>query len=127
METEKDNKNDLIQFLKEGLREAHQKVSYWKNEYERYWKIAGIYQGIAILSVSVLFLISVAHFKDFEITVEPNENRVVAVKTKWWGIIEKRREIRWMETNDYDSPGWMTKDENGDWYLYIEEPPPFIE
>ena len=73
-----------------------------------------------VLCVALL-LFGILRFNDLNITVDPNEGKVTAIESSWWGLVKKEREIKWMKTDDYDSPGWMTKDANGKWYLYISE------
>jgi hypothetical protein len=75
---------------------------------------------ITILILLVMFF-GIATFRDFKITVEPYENSVVAINTSWWGLVSKAKEIKWMQPSGYDSPGWMAKDEKGEWYLFIKE------
>lgn len=73
-----------------------------------------------VLCVALL-LFGILRFNDLNITVDPNEGKVIAIESSWWGLVKKEREIKWMKTDDYDFPGWMTKDANGKWYLYIRE------
>jgi hypothetical protein len=75
---------------------------------------------VAMLLVAV-GIIGVLTFNDFRITVEPYDNSVIAIKTSWWGLVSKERQIKWMRPSGYDLHGWMTKDANGEWYLYIRE------
>jgi len=70
----------------------------------------------------VLFLVAIATFKDFEITVDPYDNSVIAISSRWWGLSKTEKQIRWMQPKGYDSSAWCAKDENGEWYPYILEP-----
>lgn len=67
-------------------------------------------------------LIAIFNFSGFYIAVDPDDGSIYYVKTSWWTLKKEHREIRWMKTNEYDYPGWMTKHkETGEWYILFYE------
>ena len=78
------------------------------------------YSIAGVLCVALLWF-GVLRFNDLNISVYPDEGKVIAIESSWWGFVKKEREIRWVKTDDYDFPGWMAKDTNGKWYPYIHE------
>ena len=69
---------------------------------------------------AMLFLLFES-FSENYITVDANDPSVYAVESSWWGWSQKMRVLNWMQTADYDYPGWMTKNDQGDYYMYIVE------
>ena len=47
----------------------------------------------------VAILLSLPFFKGTYITVDPNQNKVIAVETSWWGFSKHERQIKWMYTD----------------------------
>ncbi len=105
-----------------GIRILRDEISAleWKVKESRRANRSQSYLIVAILCVA-LAMMGIFKFNDFKITVDPNDGKVIAVESSWWGFVEREKELRWMKTDDYDFPGWMTKDKNGKWYLYIRE------
>ncbi len=60
-------------------------------------------------------------FSKTYITVYTDGPEVYAVESSWWRLSEEKRIIEWLKTSDYDYPGWMTKDKNGEYYIYLVE------
>jgi len=84
-------------------------------------RIRGWLTGLALLVAFVLALIVVSNSASVTISAYPDEGRVYAISYDVWPLGRTEREIRWMETPDYDYPAWMTKAPNGDWYPYLVE------
>ena len=66
-------------------------------------------------------IIALLTFRHTEFTADPGDGSVFAIESSWWGFVKKHREIKWITTDDYDSPGWMARGEDGKWYLYMVE------
>ena len=75
---------------------------------------------LAFLLPGAIFLALMTR-NSYEITVATVDGSVIVVESSWWGLNKNSRKIRWMKTKDYDYSGWMTKDNNGGWYLYLTE------
>lgn len=69
----------------------------------------------------VLAIIAFFTFSYRRIEVDASDGAIYAVRYTWWGSASKEREIRWMKAPGYDFEGWMTKNEKGEWYLYISD------
>ena len=78
-------------------------------------------RALLLYLACILVFIGLLTFRDLDITVDPTDGSVIAIESRWWGIVKNEREIRWMKTADYSSPGWMAKDQSGRWCLYITE------
>lgn len=79
------------------------------------------YYTVIIFAAIILAFIAILKFKSFEIVVSPESKEVIAISSSWWGLKTTEREIKWMKTDGYDFPGWMTKGKDGNWYLYLIE------
>lgn len=121
-EIEQNHLQSAVRHLLFGLRFLRAKVSNVESEGREKSRIKRnkLHTVILILSLS-LFWLALLKFDDFRIAVDPYEGTVTAIKSSWWGFVQTEKEIKWMQTKDYDSPGWMAKDANGEWYIYIRE------
>lgn len=99
-------------------------IDYWQKKAESLKEI--------IIFFSVIFSLIIASFlfgtfNTSEIIVSTDSGDVKYVDKKWWGFSQKEYVIQWMKTDGYDGYGWMTKDEKGEWYLFIIDAPDPID
>ncbi|MBH0198757.1 MAG: hypothetical protein HP497_04950 [Nitrospira sp.] len=74
---------------------------------------------LAVLPLVIsVAMIATLTFRHAEITVYTDDDSVFLIESSWWGLEKKHREIKWMESED-DGSGWMVRDEDGSWRLYL--------
>lgn len=74
---------------------------------------------IAIVTVGILLIVGPLTFERHRIEVELDSPQVYSVTTTWWGLKEKRREIRWMKPIGYNYSAWCARNRHGEWYPYL--------
>ncbi|MFZ5447341.1 MAG: hypothetical protein ACOZFS_01725 [Thermodesulfobacteriota bacterium] len=95
-----------------------QELEQRRTEAEKYRKS---YKTMSWIVIFTIIFLAVLKFNNYEITVDPYSNKVIAISSTCWGIKKVYREIKWVKTNEYELPAWMTKDKEGKWYPYIFE------
>ena len=74
---------------------------------------------IAVVVCGTLLMVAPLTFEGHRIEVELDSSQVFSVATTWWGLKERRTEIRWMKPSGYDYPAWCAKNRHGEWYPYL--------
>lgn len=74
-----------------------------------------------MVALFLAVFVAPATFSGQEITVEVDDGTVWHTQTTWWGLARTKREIRWMQTPDYDFPAWMARDSSGAWYVFLTD------
>ncbi len=75
--------------------------------------------GIFVIFFIIISVLAIDKFRGNQITVDVIDESVYAIESTWWGLSKKYIEIKWMQAKGYDAPGWMARDKNNQWYLYI--------
>jgi hypothetical protein len=75
-------------------------------------------------TASILFfavMIAILTADSTAISLDPYENRIVAIESRWWRLSKRERELRWMKNGEDENSRWMAKGDDGKWYPYIVE------